>query len=120
MAEALARHILGPGHEVFSAGSRPTTVNPLALRAMQEVGLDITQQHSKSIDAVSSHEMNWVISLCEEECPVVFSQATRLHWPMKDPASVVGSEQEKMEVFRDVRDALDHQIREWLRDEKLA
>jgi arsenate reductase (thioredoxin) len=114
MAEGLARNIWGMRHAVFSAGSQPTKLNPLALRAMQEIGVDITHYSSKGFDALPLGELDYVVTLCAEEvCPHVVSPAKRLHWPTPDPASVQGSEQMQMEAFRDARDAIAKQIRDW-------
>jgi protein-tyrosine-phosphatase/N-acetylglutamate synthase-like GNAT family acetyltransferase len=101
MAEGLARRLLGPLATVASAGSEPTSVRPLAIEAMHEVGIDISQHHSKSVDQIDPDSVDIVITLCAEEvCPVWLGQARRLHWPTPDPAP--GG----IEDFRAARDAI--------------
>jgi arsenate reductase (thioredoxin) len=117
MAEGLAREILGPMHQVESAGSTPTSLNPLAQKAMMEAGIDISRHYSKSIDQLSPQfivNLDYVITLCAEEvCPTMVSQARRIHWPLPDPAGAEGSEEEKLQRFREVRDELKRRIREF-------
>lgn len=88
MAEGLARHILGEGFEVISAGSQPSKVNPCAVEAMAEIGIDISGHRSKSVDEVDPAGIDLVVTLCAEEvCPVLPGRVRRLHWPIADPAS---------------------------------
>lgn len=88
MAEGLARHMLGSDVEVLSAGSQPSKVNPYAIEAMQEVGIDISGHHSKSVDDVNAATVDVVITLCADEvCPVLPGRVRRLHWPIPDPAT---------------------------------
>ncbi|MEX0744090.1 MAG: arsenate reductase ArsC, partial [Phycisphaeraceae bacterium] len=88
MAEGLARRFLGPEVEVMSAGSQPSRLNPYAVEAMAEIGIDISTQRSKSIDEVPAEEFDYVVTLCAEEvCPVVPGRVRRLHWPIADPAT---------------------------------
>ena len=88
MAEGLARRQFGAGTEVLSAGSRPSKVNPYAIEAMAEIGIDIRDQHSKSVDDVDAGSADLVITLCADEvCPVLPGRVKRLHWPIPDPAS---------------------------------
>jgi arsenate reductase (thioredoxin) len=88
MAEGLARKILGEGVEVMSAGSRPSNVNPYAIEAMAEVGIDISGHRSKSVDDIDPASIDLVVTLCAEEvCPVLPGRVQRLHWPIVDPAS---------------------------------
>ncbi len=88
MAEGLARRILGELAEVSSAGSNPTPVNPHAVEAMAEVGIDITGQYSKSVDTIELSGLDLVVTLCAEEvCPVLPKEVRRLHWPITDPAA---------------------------------
>ncbi len=87
MAEGLARQLLHPS-EVFSAGSRPSRVNPYAIEAMREVGIDITGHRSKSVSEIDPTEIDLVVTLCAKEvCPVLPGRVRRLHWPIDDPAS---------------------------------
>jgi len=88
MAEGLARRQLGAGTEVLSAGSRPSKVNLYAIEAMAEIGIDIRDHHSKSVDDVDAASADLVITLCADEvCPVLPGRVKRLHWPIPDPAS---------------------------------
>ncbi|GEQ98901.1 arsenate reductase (thioredoxin) [Iodidimonas gelatinilytica] len=88
MAEGLARHILGDRATVESAGSNPTSVNPFAIKAMQEIGIDITGHRSKIVTAEMAAANDLVITLCADEvCPALPPQVRHLHWPVPDPAS---------------------------------
>ena len=88
MAEGLARRQFAADTEVLSAGSRPSKVNPYAIEAMAEIGIDIRDQHSKSVDDVDAGSADLVITLCADEvCPVLPGRVKRLHWPIPDPAS---------------------------------
>ena len=88
MAEGLARKILGGRAEVSSAGSEPESVNPHAVEAMAEIGIDISGQYSKSVDTIDLSGLDLVVTLCAEEvCPVLPEKVRRLHWPIDDPAA---------------------------------
>ncbi len=87
MAEGLARAMF-PGLRIQSAGSRPSRVNPYAIEALAEAGLDITGHTSKSVETLAPASVDLVITLCAEEvCPLFLGKAERLHWPLQDPAS---------------------------------
>lgn len=106
MAEGLARRMFGDAVRVQSAGSRPSRVNLLAIVVMAEVGIDISRHTSKSVDEIQPSSVDTVITLCAEEvCPAFFDQATRLHWPIPDPA---GHDKESLTQqlarFRDARE----------------
>jgi arsenate reductase (thioredoxin) len=88
MAEGLARHILDPEVTVLSAGSAPSIVNPYAVDAMAELGIDISAQRSKSVEEIDTEALDLVVTLCAEEvCPVLPGRVRRVHWPIPDPAS---------------------------------
>ena len=88
MAEGLARAMLGNHVDVLSAGSQPSKVNPYAIEAMAEIGIDISAHHSKSVDDVDAASVDAVVTLCADEvCPVLPGRVRRLHWPIPDPAS---------------------------------
>ena len=109
MAEGWGRRLAPPGVVVHSAGSEPDQLNPYALRAMREVGIDISAQTS----AIPSSRVATVVTLCAEEiCPVFPGEVERLHWPLDDPAAVEGSEEQILFIFRGVRDAIAEKIRE--------
>jgi arsenate reductase len=107
MAEGVARSLAPAGVTISSAGSRPTQVNPFAIRALAEIGLDISGHASKSVESIPPQGVDVVITLCaEEECPVFLGQARRIHWGLPDPGGAGLSDAEKLQSFRDVRDEL--------------
>ena len=107
MAEGLARAHAPDGWHVYSAGSRPGRVNSRAVRAMQEIGIDISQHHSKGMDDVPLADAAVVIRLCAaEECPVAYTSGRRLDWVLSDPAAPAASEEDQLVMFRQVRDTI--------------
>jgi len=107
MAEGLARKLFGARIAVQSAGSEPSQVNPYAIEAMREVGVDLTTHHSKSVQTIDPATVGTVITLCAEEvCPVFLGKVRRLHWPIPDPASEDPAllRQEMLRRFRIARD----------------
>lgn len=107
MAEGIARSLAPPGVRVSSAGSEPSRVNPLAIRALDEIGIDIRSHHSKSVADVDPTDVDAVITLCAEEvCPVFLGKARRFHWGLLDPAHAGSTDAERLQAFRDVRDEL--------------
>ncbi len=107
IAEGVARSMAPAGTTVWSAGSRPTSVRPEAIAVLREIGLDISSHRSKAVAEIPASEVDTVITLCgEEECPLFFGQATRLHWGLPDPAAVTGSLEERLDAFRHTRDEL--------------
>ena len=113
MAEGLAKKIL-KGHNIQSAGSKATHVNPFATRAMKEIGIDISTQSSKSVDSIDPKSVDIVITLCAEEvCPVFLGKAKRLHWPFPDPAGQSGTQEELLQKFRVARDAIQKKLEEF-------
>ena len=113
MAEALLRRVGGTRYEVFSAGTKPVGVNPLAIEAMREKGIDISKQRSKSVAEFAGQEFATVITVCDnaaKECPVFPGAPQRAHWNLPDPAAVSGTREEKLGAFRRVRDELERRI----------
>jgi arsenate reductase len=107
MAEGIARSLAPEGVRVSSAGSVPSIVRPEAIRALGEIGIDISAHRSKGLDSIDPSTVDAVITLCAEEvCPVFLGKAVRLHWGMQDPAMAGGGEEEKMAAFRGIRDEL--------------
>jgi arsenate reductase (thioredoxin) len=105
MAEGLARHLYGDRAVVQSAGSAPTRVNPNAIAAMAELGIDIGGQQSKNVADVPADTVDVVITLCADEvCPVYPARIEKLHWPLPDPAGAPADQ--ALDRFRDVRDQL--------------
>jgi len=107
MAEGLARQAAPPGTAIYSAGSAPSRVNPLAVQVLGEIGIDIGTQHSKSVNEIPRDEIGTVVTLCAEEvCPVFPGDVRRLHWPIADPAAAEGDEETRLRAFRATRDAI--------------
>ena len=110
MAEGLLRHDAGDRFDAESAGTKPGLVRPEAIAAMRELGIDISGHRSKSVEEFNGHHFDYVITVCDnarESCPVFFGAANRLHRSFEDPpAESVGSEVERLAVFRRVRDEL--------------
>jgi len=118
MAEGLLRHFAGDRFEVFSAGTEATRVRPLAIQVMAELGIDISGQHSKTLDRYVNEPFDEVITVCDtaaEVCPVFPAAAHRRHWSFVDPSKATGSEAEQLAVYRRVRD----EIRSRIEDELL-
>ena len=113
MAEGLLRQMAGDRFEVMSAGTEATHVRPLAIRAMVEVGVDISGQESETLDRYLSEPFDRVITVCDEAneaCPFFPGAAERLHWSFPDPSKAQGTEEERLEVFRRVRDEIGDRI----------
>ena len=110
MAEGILRAAAGDGLEVQSAGSKPAGyVHPLAIRALAEIGIDISGHRSKHLDEFLASDIETVITVCgnaDQVCPMFPGQVNRHHWGFDDPAHATGSEEEQMEVFRRVRDEI--------------
>ncbi len=110
LAEGILRRSLGSDFRVESAGSKPAGyVHPLAVRAMAEIGIDISGHRSKHLDEFLDDEVETVITVCgnaDQACPVFPGQLNRHHWGFDDPAHATGTEEEQMAVFRRVRDEI--------------
>jgi arsenate reductase len=113
MAEGLLRHLAGDRFEVMSAGTEATHVRPLAIRAMKEIGVDISGQDSKTLGRYLQEPFDYVITVCNdanEACPFFPGAAGRLHWSFEDPSKAEGTEEERLTVFRSVRDRIRERI----------
>ncbi len=113
MAEGLIRHVLGDRVEVYSAGTHPGQVNPYAIRAMEEIGIDISGHRSKSVETFLNRDLDLVITVCssaEKNCPVFPGRVKRAHIGFDDPAEATGSEEEILQVFRRVRDEIQQRL----------
>jgi len=110
MAEGLLRHDAGERFDVESAGTKPGIVRPEAIAAMKELGIDISGQHSKHVDEFEGQQFDYVITVCDnakESCPVFFGAVKRLHHSFDDPPPMSeGTDEERMTIFRRVRDEL--------------
>jgi arsenate reductase len=119
MAEGLLRHLAGDRLEAVSAGTQATSVKPEAIQAMAELGVDISGQSSKTLERYLGEPFDHVVTVCDdanEACPVFPGAKSRLHWSFRDPSRAEGSEEERLEVFRTVRDEIQARIREELLD----
>jgi arsenate reductase len=114
MAEGLLRHDAGDRFEVFSAGTKPSRVRPEAITAMRELGIDISGHRSKSVDEFVGRQFDYVLTVCDqakESCPIFPSRTVAIHRNFEDPASLNGSEEERLAAFRRIRD----ELRDYLR-----
>jgi arsenate reductase len=119
MAEGWLRHLAGNRFEVESAGTEATRVNPLAIRAMQEKGIDLKGHASKTLDRFLNDTWDYVITVCDsanERCPVFPGAAARIHWSFDDPSAAKGTEDERLATFRRVRDEINARFATWLKE----
>ena len=120
MAEGFLNHMSHGEWKVQSAGIFPSYVHPLAIRAMEDTGIDISQQTSKSMDQFINEKFDYVITLCDyaaQVCPNFPGQGKRLHWPFEDPAAAIGTLEERLAVFRRVRDEIKTKMEEFIKSE---
>jgi arsenate reductase len=120
MAEGYFRSLAGDRYEVASAGTEPAQVHPLAIRAMHEVGLDISGHTAKPVKPLLGDIWHYVITVCDhanEYCPIFPFPSKRLHWGFPDPSQAIGTEEEHLQIFRRVRDELCLKIRAWLAEQ---
>ena len=113
MAEGMLRTYGAGRFEAFSAGTEATHVRPLAIRAMAELGIDISAQESKTLDRYVGQPFDAVITVCDqanEACPVFIGARKRLHWSFPDPSKAQGTEEQQLGVYRQVRDAIRERI----------
>ncbi len=114
LAEGLAKHYFGARAEVKSAGSHPSKINPLAILVLKEIGIDILDHYSKSVEDLDSGfltNLDYVITLCAEEvCPILISKAKKLHWPFPDPGSSGTTEEDRLRSFRKIRDCIQKRL----------
>ena len=117
MAEGLLRRLAADRFEAASAGTEARGVNPLAVRAMAEIGVDLRGHTSKTLDRFLGERWDYVITVCDnanESCPVFPGQVTRLHWSFDDPSAAAGGDEQRLAVFRRVRDEIRARIDAWL------
>ena len=117
MAEGLLRTLGNNQFESFSAGTEATHVRPLAIKAMAELGIDISQQRSKVLTEYLQQPFDYVITVCDqanEICPVFSGAAHRLHWSFPDPSRAEGDEAAQLAAYRAVRDAIAERLRQWM------
>ena len=121
MAEGWLRHLAGSRFEALSAGTHPVSLNPGAVQAMAEAGIDISHQRSKHVDEVLERHPQYIVTVCDrakETCPTIRGGAATLHWSFDDPAEAQGSDEDRAKVFRRVRDEIAGKIRSWLQAEE--
>jgi arsenate reductase len=114
MAEGLLRHFGGERYEVHSAGTKPVSVNPLAIEAMREIGINISSHRAKCVSEFEGQHFATVVTVCDfaaEQCPVFPGAPHRIHWSLPDPAAASGTQEERRNAFRRVRDELEARIR---------
>ncbi|MEO6334630.1 MAG: arsenate reductase ArsC [Pyrinomonadaceae bacterium] len=119
MAEGLLRDIAGHRFHVESAGVTPSQVRPEAIDAMREIGIDISGHRSKSVDEFMDQNFNYVVTVCDnarQSCPVFPGNATRIHWSFDDPAEAEGDVQQRLFVFRRVRDEIRARLVEFVKE----
>ena len=117
MAEGFLRTLAPDRFDVESAGTEATRVHPLAIRAMDEAGIDLRSHRSKTLERFLGEKWDYVITVCDsanERCPLFAGGATRLHWSFDDPSAVTGPEDERLAAFRRVRDEIEARLRRWL------
>jgi arsenate reductase len=121
MAEGLLRHDGGEAFAVESAGIEPSFVRPEAIEVMREIGIDISNHRSKSIDEFTSQPFDCVITVCDnakQNCPVVPGASRQIHWSLEDPAAVAGDVKTRLDAFRNVRDQLRERLSKFIAGEK--
>lgn len=109
MAEGWLRHLAGDRFDAYSAGTEATRVRPLAVRAMAEVGIDISRHESKTLERYVPEPWDYVITVCDdanESCPYFPGGKRRLHWSFPDPSRATGAEEEQLVAYRSARDAI--------------
>jgi arsenate reductase (thioredoxin) len=120
MAEAFLRTYAGDRFEVFSAGLEPQDIHPLTRKVMEEIDFDLSGQYSRDVVEFLGHaHFGYVITVCaqaESRCPIFPGASIRLHWPFEDPAAFQGTEEQKLNKFREIRDQIRLQIESWLRE----
>lgn len=117
MAEGFLRHLARDKFEVYSAGVNPTQINPLAIKVMDEIGIDISKQRSKSVKEFLGQQFDYVITVCDNArhtCPVFPGKYQKVHWSLEDPAQVQGTDNEKLLIFRKIRNQIKEKILEFL------
>jgi arsenate reductase len=115
MAEGLLRHFYGERFVAYSAGTQPTQVNPYAVAVMREIGVDISRHRAKSVHEFVNQEFDYVVTLCDrarQTCPFFPFGGSYFHRSFEDPSQVEGSEEDKLQEFRRIRD----EIRRWLEE----
>jgi arsenate reductase (thioredoxin) len=117
MAEALLRAMGEGAFETFSAGTQPRGVNPLTIRVLAEVGLDISAATSKAVEGFLGQPFDYAVTVCDrarEACPVFPGARRSWHWDLDDPAEATGTDEERLQAFRETRDLITAQVRAFI------
>lgn len=117
MAEGLLRALGGADFEVFSAGTDPKGLNPLAVEVMRETGIDISKQESKPLERFLDQSFDYIITVCDrarDKCPTFPGDNERIHWGFDDPAAATGTREQQLAVFRRVRNEISERLRLWV------
>ena len=122
MAEAFVRKYANDRFEAHSAGLEPKGLNPLTIKVMDEIGIDVSAQTSKGVEIYLGKTLfQYLITVCDDadkNCPTVWPGVNkRMHWSFQDPAAVEGSEDEKLAKFREIRDLIENKIKVWLAEQ---
>jgi len=123
MAEGFLRALGGDLYEAHSAGTKPSTVNPLAVEVMREVGIDISEHRSKNVAEYLGQHFGFVVTVCDnakQHCPVFPGTCVREHWPFEDPVEAMGTREQRRKVFREVRDQIGARVRTFVAPKALA
>ena len=118
MAEGFLKAFGKDKYEAFSAGTKPTQVNPLSIKAMDEIGIDISSHSSQSVEEFCQQTFDFVITVCgnaKETCPAFPGEYKGIHWDLEDPADAVGNEEEKMTKFREIRDKIKRNVSDFIK-----
>lgn len=119
MAEGILRHLYGDLFEVYSAGTKPSRVNPRAIQVMSEIEIDISKHQAKSVSEFLKQRFDYIVTLCDnakETCPRFPGLAEYRHWNLSDPAKVTGAEEKVMTAFRKARDQIKLNIEQQFRE----
>jgi arsenate reductase len=123
MAEALLRKMAGNHFEVHSAGLEPTVIHPMTVKVLEEIGIDTSEQYAKPLTTyLGKTHFSYLITVCskaEERCPFFPGMGQRLHWPFDDPAEFEGSDKERLDFFRTIRDQIQARIQQWLSEQNI-
>lgn len=120
MAEGFLKYYADDKYEVYSAGLTPSKINPLTIKVMKEKGIDISNQYSKGFEDFDNKRFGFLITVCskaEENCPVFPGISIRMFWPFDDPDDVNGTEEEKLNKFREVRDEIENKVKEFVEND---
>jgi arsenate reductase len=118
MAEGFLRSMAADRFEVASAGTQATRVHPLAIRAMADIGIDLGGHTSKVVDELVEEPWDYVITVCDaanEACPLFPGKSSRLHWSFEDPSQATGTDAQRLDTFRRVRDQIGRRVTDWIR-----